>query len=289
MLLLTSSVAALACGGFFCDTPPPDPYDPTVELPVAQSGEQIVFGVDDGTVTAHVLISYEGDADAFAWVLPVPGEPDVFLSSERLFQVPRRRPPRRPCALDELGDRLLLPRRPTTSTPTADTDADTDSDTDADADADSRCRRPSRWSRSRPSARTTRSCSQADDARRPRRLAPGQRVRRAGQLRRRGAALRRARDELPGAQAREGQRRRRHRADRPRWPGERPSIPLSLTAIAATADMPVTVYLVGPGRGVPLSWLHVELTRSAGTGSATGSISRSASARRPTRPAGTRS
>ena len=34
---------AQACGGLFCGGPPPDPFAP---LPVAQSGENIVFALD---------------------------------------------------------------------------------------------------------------------------------------------------------------------------------------------------------------------------------------------------
>jgi hypothetical protein len=73
--LLTSS-PAWACGGFFCN-----------QRPIDQAKESIVFAVDPvaGTIETHVQISYEGDAEEFAWVVPVPGVPTLFPSSELLF------------------------------------------------------------------------------------------------------------------------------------------------------------------------------------------------------------
>ncbi|MEM9072294.1 MAG: DUF2330 domain-containing protein [Myxococcota bacterium] len=66
-----------ACGGFFCST----------ANPVLQSAEQIIFREHgDGTVTAIVQIQYAGPAERFAWVLPVPGAPDVGVSTNMLFQ-----------------------------------------------------------------------------------------------------------------------------------------------------------------------------------------------------------
>ena len=76
VLLLSLSQPAEACGGFFCNN---DPID--------QAGEDIVFGVDDtGHVTMHVQIAYTGTAEEFAWIVPVAEEPELLLSTERLFQ-----------------------------------------------------------------------------------------------------------------------------------------------------------------------------------------------------------
>jgi hypothetical protein len=63
---------AHACGGLFCSS----------ANPVNQAAEQIIF-VDnpDGSVTAVIEILYEGPAHQFAWVLPVPGNPTVGVSS----------------------------------------------------------------------------------------------------------------------------------------------------------------------------------------------------------------
>ncbi len=67
---------ALACGGFFCS-----------QTPIDQSAESIVFSVNSetGKVETHVQISYQGEAEDFAWVVPVPTVPDLFLSTDQLF------------------------------------------------------------------------------------------------------------------------------------------------------------------------------------------------------------
>jgi len=66
---------ARACGGFFCST-----------VPVDQSGEQIVFSLQPGHVTAYIQISYSGSAQDFAWVVPVLAKPDISLGSLTTFQ-----------------------------------------------------------------------------------------------------------------------------------------------------------------------------------------------------------
>jgi len=66
---------ALACGGFFCNQ----------QEPVNQNSEKIVFEVHEGKVDVHVQIEFEGDASEFAWIVPVAAVPDLFLSSEDLF------------------------------------------------------------------------------------------------------------------------------------------------------------------------------------------------------------
>jgi hypothetical protein len=71
---------AAACGGFFCNN-----LDP-----VEQAGEVIVFEVDpldgpSGTTTMHVQVEYEGPPVEFAWVVPVKGTPDLFVSNDALF------------------------------------------------------------------------------------------------------------------------------------------------------------------------------------------------------------
>lgn len=58
---------ANACGGFFCSSSPID-----------QTAEHILFSVNaDRTVTAYVQIKYSGDRDGFAWIVPVPGVPTL--------------------------------------------------------------------------------------------------------------------------------------------------------------------------------------------------------------------
>ena len=53
--------AALSCGGFFCQF-----------TPVVQAGEQIVFSQNGNDINALVRIFYQGDAENFSWVVPVP-------------------------------------------------------------------------------------------------------------------------------------------------------------------------------------------------------------------------
>lgn len=73
-LLLPST--SLGCGGFFCEP----------ARPVVQSGEAIAFGVKGDTVTMHVQILYEGPAEGFSWILPMPVEPDeIRVGSDLLF------------------------------------------------------------------------------------------------------------------------------------------------------------------------------------------------------------
>ena len=80
--LLSSAFAfhsspAQACGGLFC----------SAANPVNQAAERIIFAQNaDETITAAVEILYEGPAERFAWVLPVPaGEIEVAVSSKDAF------------------------------------------------------------------------------------------------------------------------------------------------------------------------------------------------------------
>lgn len=78
---------ARACGGLFCNTPPVNPFDP---LPVAQSGENVVFAVDRDaagttTIAAHVQIFYTGPVDKFSWVVPVEAVPELSTGTDQLF------------------------------------------------------------------------------------------------------------------------------------------------------------------------------------------------------------
>lgn len=73
---------ALACGGTFCDQPPPGQQP----MPVDQSGENIVFRISGGYVEAHIQIQYTGNPRRFAWLIPVPAVPTVSVGSELLFR-----------------------------------------------------------------------------------------------------------------------------------------------------------------------------------------------------------
>ena len=69
---------ALACGGFFCSSSPVD-----------QQAERIIFRqTSPNTVESYVEIQYQGDPQAFAWIVPVPGVPhDMKTVSATAFQL----------------------------------------------------------------------------------------------------------------------------------------------------------------------------------------------------------
>ena len=76
LALIALPEPARACGGFFC----------SASQPVNQAAERIIFSKNaDQTVTAVVQIQYQGPSEEFAWVLPVPGIPEVNVSSDLAF------------------------------------------------------------------------------------------------------------------------------------------------------------------------------------------------------------
>jgi hypothetical protein len=75
--VLGFSSPAEACGGFWCSQ----------SSPVDQTGEQIIFSKNtDGTVTCVVQIAYTGPSERFAWLLPVAGIPKISVSSSMAIQ-----------------------------------------------------------------------------------------------------------------------------------------------------------------------------------------------------------
>ncbi|RMG94919.1 MAG: DUF2330 domain-containing protein, partial [Deltaproteobacteria bacterium] len=70
---------ARACG---CVSPP---VVMEGDYAVNQQAEEIIFEVGESTVTAHVLIRYQGDPAQFAWLLPVPNQPELALSETMAF------------------------------------------------------------------------------------------------------------------------------------------------------------------------------------------------------------
>ncbi len=67
---------AAACGGLFCSS----------ASPVNQAAERIVFSDNgDGTITAVIEIKYQGPSERFSWVLPVPGVPEIGISSSQVL------------------------------------------------------------------------------------------------------------------------------------------------------------------------------------------------------------
>jgi hypothetical protein len=68
-----------ACGGTFCDGGPN-------QMPVDQSGENILFIRDGASIEAHIQIAYMGDPAKFSWVIPLQSVPEFSVGSEQLFQ-----------------------------------------------------------------------------------------------------------------------------------------------------------------------------------------------------------
>ncbi|MCC6806996.1 MAG: DUF2330 domain-containing protein [Deltaproteobacteria bacterium] len=76
VILLAVPRVADACGGFFCSQ----------TQSVNQAAERIIFAKNaDGSVTSVVQILYQGPAEKFSWVLPVPSVPTVAVSSNSAF------------------------------------------------------------------------------------------------------------------------------------------------------------------------------------------------------------
>ena len=75
---LLGTSPARACGGTFCDSGP-------TAMPVDQKGENILFALNGTEVEAHIQIQYEGAAERFAWVIPVPAVPVLEVGSQPLF------------------------------------------------------------------------------------------------------------------------------------------------------------------------------------------------------------
>jgi len=71
---MSHTMPASACGGLFCQN-----------IPVNQAGEQILFHQDGDYITAMVRILYEGAAEDFSWVVPVPDTPELSTGSDTFF------------------------------------------------------------------------------------------------------------------------------------------------------------------------------------------------------------
>ena len=78
-LLLASPSTAEACGGTFCDN------TGGIPMPVDQRGEDILF-VQNGTqIEVHIRIQYTGEAEHFAWLVPLQAVPEVAVGSDPFF------------------------------------------------------------------------------------------------------------------------------------------------------------------------------------------------------------
>jgi hypothetical protein len=76
LLALLVASPAWACGGFFCFTQPID-----------QSTERIFYVVKPGKISVHIQISYQGEDSKFSWLLPLQKVPTLGTGSEAVFTV----------------------------------------------------------------------------------------------------------------------------------------------------------------------------------------------------------
>jgi len=67
---------ARACGCFALPSP---------ATPVIQAGERILFAKDGSDVVAVIQVQYQGAADRFAWLVPLPAVPRVELGTDEVF------------------------------------------------------------------------------------------------------------------------------------------------------------------------------------------------------------
>jgi len=80
LFLLATATPVLADGGFFPDSMYRDLHE------VAQKAV-ILYGNSTGNYTEHLIlsVSFEGDAEDFAWVIPVPNLPEIAVTDAELF------------------------------------------------------------------------------------------------------------------------------------------------------------------------------------------------------------
>jgi hypothetical protein len=232
--LLTAT--ALACGGLFCEAP---------TSPIDQAGERIVFAIDKeaGRLEMHAQIAYEGPANQFAWLVPVPAVPELFLSTDELFSV-----------LDAFTAPLFFLNQ----TSTCDDGANRSDDTDAPEGVG-----PVTVVASTAVGPYESVTLQADSA-----------AAMIGWLSANGyyvpegvepylapyvaagayiVALRLQKDRTAGELAPIGLS----------FAGDTPTIPLTMTAVAATPDMVMIPWILGKGRAVPENYLHVVINELA--------------------------
>lgn len=77
VFLLIPATPALADGGFFVLDPSRD---------IQQPAQKAIILYENNREDLILQVKYEGDADKFAWVIPVPNYPDVDVSEPELFQ-----------------------------------------------------------------------------------------------------------------------------------------------------------------------------------------------------------
>jgi hypothetical protein len=246
--LALSTNPTYACGGLMCARPPLQAVPP-----IEQVGERIVFELRGGQVEMHVQIAYEGPVDAFAWVVPVPEVPELFVSTDELFWL-----------LEALTAPQLVHARAWATCGRSSKGGGSD-DTDVSVDTDYAF----------PSDPLVEVASR--DAVGPYETAvlrgdTTEAV--AGWLTQNGFDIPDGFDDAMAPYVASNQwfvalRMQKDRTDGEleplglRFPGLEATIPLILTRVAAQADMPVDVWVLGDQPAVPLGYAHVELNHTA--------------------------
>ncbi len=88
LLLVTTATPVLADGGFFPDSMYRDLYE-SAQKAVIVYGNRTgnCTGNCTGNYTEHLIlsVSFEGDAEDFAWVIPIPNLPEITVTDTELF------------------------------------------------------------------------------------------------------------------------------------------------------------------------------------------------------------
>lgn len=91
-LLLTTATPVLADGGFFPDSMYRDLYESAQKAVILYGNStgnctENCTGNYTGNYTEHLIlsVSFEGDAEDFAWVIPVPNKPEIAVTDPELF------------------------------------------------------------------------------------------------------------------------------------------------------------------------------------------------------------
>lgn len=84
LFLLTTATPVLADGGFFLDSMHQDLYESAQKAVILYGN---TTGNSTGNYTEHLIlsVSFEGDAEDFAWVIPVPNKPEIAVTDAELF------------------------------------------------------------------------------------------------------------------------------------------------------------------------------------------------------------
>lgn len=244
---LLTPAPALACGGFFCSN-----------VPMDQSKERIVFGIEAGEVEVHVQVFYEGEPADFAWVVPVAGVPDVGLSTDVLFNnLEWVTAPRFDLQYRELGQCDQGAAPPNSWGDTADFGAPTAGGGSAEADDGVTV-----LAEGQSGAFDWKVISATSEAELLQWLSTNEYDIPPNVGRQLGGYLAGG-SNFVALKLVAGSSVGDITPIRLRYPGDRALIPIVLTSVAATPDMRLQPYVLGAHRAVPDNYLHVEINEAA--------------------------